>query len=306
MEKTLQSSWFRWSEKKLENEGIEIKKIGNYQSDMAPIMYCCIQHKRIAPKGRNIILSEEFKKSKWVNDNAWIDLQRKIEAGVDINGYMSKQVNDWQSIDYLLYTCNITHFHLYKNIKGGIRDELVFGIFTKDHCYVLCIGNHKDIYRADFLVAIASASWPTLDIFKINEVESTERPVFSSKEFKRFANDSKFQFNMINPVMFTDHSGRLREIDNHQNTALINLTLNGVNIGKIPLKVYLAYENEINYLEVLDATLFGIHGVKKMSLCIDEVKGNYLIEIYRQRSLKKIYRIPRKYITCSLYENFKQ
>ncbi|EPA97792.1 hypothetical protein [Pseudomonas sp. G5(2012)] len=306
MEKTLQSSWFHWFRKKLITEfNLDIRKMKSYQPDIAPIIYCCMQHKRITPRNRTVLLSNEFKNSKWASDEIWLSLQRKIESGEDINGYMSKRVNDWQSIDYLLYTCNISHFHLYKNQKGGIREELVFGVFTKDYFYTIIVGDHNDAYNADKLVSIAASSWPDLNIFKKSDPSTPAKSTFNPREFKRVANNKNLQFNLINPTAFIDHEGQLKELDNHQNTALTNVTLNNMDIGKIPLKVYFAYENEVKYLTDLDARLYGEYSAKRMSLCINEKRGDYSIEIHRQRSLNKTHRIPRKYITCSLYERFK-
>ncbi|MCR4509204.1 hypothetical protein NUV66_07790 [Pseudomonas sp. 32.2.56] len=306
MEKTLLSDWFDYFRRKLISEfNLDIKKSENYQPDISPLIYCCIQHKRIAPRKRAILLSNSFKESKMASSEEWRSLRAKIESGDDINGYMSKKVNDWQSIDYLLGSCNITHFHLYKNQDGGTREWLIFGIFTKEHFYALKIGNHNDLYNADALVSITASSWPDLDIFRVRSASETVNSTFDSRFFKKVANDPRLQYNMISPVVFTDHEGQQRELDNHQNTALTNLTLNNIDIGRIPIMVYIAYANEANYLIDLDARLYDEHRAKRMSLTVNDKRGEYTIEIHRRCSLKKIYRIPRRRITCSLYEKFK-
>lgn len=306
MENTLQSDWFKLFRKKLIAEfGFDISELEGYQPDMWPIIYCCLKHRRVSPRARKVILSKKLQESSWAKNADWLSIQEKIEKGDDINGYMSKAIHEWQAVDYLLYTCNISHFHLYKNNKGGIRDSLVFGIFTKDNFYALDIGNHKDLYKADDFFSIAESNWSDLNIFRVKQVPEISEVAFNTKNFKRTANDPNLQYNMIAPTFFIDHNGQRKELDNHQNTALIRFNLNGIDIGKIPLKVYCAYVNEIKHLEELDARLYSRHKAKKMSLALDEKKFNYSIEIHLQRSIKKIYKIPKNFITCSLYESFK-
>ncbi|WP_110685908.1 hypothetical protein [Salinicola aestuarinus] len=302
MEKTLQSGWFDIFKKKLMTEfNLDVRKIQNYQSDISPIVYCCLQHRRVTPKPRNVILSKKLQESSWATNKEWMSLQESIEKGDDINGYMSKKINEWQAFDYLLYTCNISHFHLYKNKEGGIRDPLVFGIFTKEFFYALDIGSHDDLYKAGYLVSIVSSNWPNLDIFKVKEAAGKTEAAFDPNNFKRTANDPHLQYNMIAPTSFIDHNGQRKELDNHRNTALINFVLNGIDIGKIPFRVYCAYTNEIKHLEELDARLFKHFGAKRMSLEIDAKKKNYSVEVHLQRSKKLNYKIPKKFITCSLY-----
>lgn len=304
MEKTLQSGWFDVFRKKLMADfNLDVRKIKNYQPDISPIVYCCLQHRRVTPKPRNVILSKKLQESPWATSKEWVSLQESIKKGDDINGYMSKKVNDWQAIDYLLYTCNISHFHLYKNKKGGIREPLVFGIFTKDFFYALDIGGHNNLYKADYLVSIASSSWPNLDIFRVKAAAGKTEAEFDPKDFKRAANNPNLQYNMIAPTYFIDHNGQRKELDNHQNTALISFELNGIKIGKIPFKVYCAYTNEIKYLEELDARLYEHYRAKRMSLEIDAKKKNYSIELHLQRSKKLNHKIPKKFITCSLYHH---
>lgn len=306
MEKTLLSGWFDHFKRKLISEfKLDIETIENYQPDISPLVYCCLKHKHILPRKRTILLSNEFKMNEMASSEEWRLLRAKIESGDDINGYMSKKNNDWQSIDYLLKSCNITHFHLFKNQQGGIRKWLVFGVFTKEYFYALKIGDHNDLYSADLLVSIAASSWPDLNIFRIRTDSKLEESTFDAGRFKRIANDPRLQFNLFSPVTFTDHNKKQRELDNHQNTALTNLTLNNIKIGKIPTKVYIAYTNEADYLTDLDTKLYDGYRAKRMSLSINEKKEKYNIEIHRQRSLKKTYNIPKKIITCSLYEEFK-
>ena len=186
----------------------DVTKINNYQPDVTPIVYCCLQHRRVKPNRRNVILSKQLQESSWATNAEWISLQERIKNGDDINGYMSKKINDWQAVDYLLYTCNISHFHLYKNKDGGVRDFLVFGIFTKDFFYALDIGGHNDLYRADYLVSIVVLNWPDLDIFRVKETTEKTETRFDRKEFKRAANNPNLQYNMVAPTYFIDHFGQ--------------------------------------------------------------------------------------------------
>ncbi|MCG9096220.1 hypothetical protein [Laribacter hongkongensis] len=303
MEKTLQSGWFEVFRKKLLADfGLDVRGINNYQSDMAPIVYCCLQHRRVSPKPRNVILSKEFQKNSLANDKEWMSIQNDIQKGRDINLYMSKKINDWQAVDYLLYTCNISHFHLYKNKEGGIREHLVFGIFTKENFYALNIGKHGDLYKPDDFISIVVSNWPELlDAFKVKKAPQNTSAAFNSKLFKQLANNTNLQCNLIAPAPFIDHDNQRKELDNHQNTGLIKVELNGIDIGKIPCRVWCAYLNEIGYLQKLDAKLFARYGAKNMSLEMDIKNKCYSIEIHRQRSIKINHKIPKKFITCSLY-----
>jgi len=302
MKKTLQSGWFNIFRKKLMTDfNLDVRRIKDYQPDISPIVYCCLKHRRITPRMRSVILSKKLQESSWATNAEWMSLKERIENGDDINGYMSKNINDWKAVDYLLYTCNISHFHLHKNKEGGIREHLVFGVFTKDYFYALDIGDHNDLYKADYLVSIASSSWPDLYIFRVKQTADKTESKFNIKEFKRNANDPNLQYNMIAPTSFVDHNGQRKELDNHQNTALIGFYLNEIYIGKIPFKVYCAYVNEITYLERLDARLYDEFQAKKMSLEIDAKKKRYSIEIHLRRSIKISRKIPKKLITCSLY-----
>lgn len=108
---------------------------------------------------------------------------------------------------------------------------------------------------------------------------------------------------MIAPTCFIDHNGQRKELDSHQNTVLISFELNGIDIGKIPFRVYCAYTNEIKHLEELDARLYERYKAKRMSLEIDAKKKNYSVEVHLRRSKKLNYKIPKKFITCSLYHH---
>ena len=306
MEKVLLSGWFEHFRKKLLSEfKLDIRESEKFQPDLSPLAYCCILHKRITPRERTVLLSNSFNDGEKADSKEWAELKNKIETGEDINGYMSKKTKDWQSIDYLLSSCNITHFHLHRDQDGGIREWLVFGVFTKETFYALRIGDHNDLYNADTLVSSAASTWPNLDIFRSRATSPHPESTFDSRQFKRIANNPRLQINLLSPVLFTDHNGQQRELDNHQNTALTNLTLNNVDIGRIPIKVYLAYEYEANYLIDLDARLYDRHRAKRMSLAINDKKGEYNIEIHAQRSKNRTHKIPRGCITCSLYEEFK-
>lgn len=306
MNGTLQHSWFDWFRKKIYADfNQDVTTIKDYQPDITPIVYCCLQHRRIEPKKRRVILSDFFAKNNMSSSSEWISLKNKIENGVDINQYMSKSINDWKAVDYLLYTCNISHFHLHKDKYGGIRPELVFGVFTDEAFYAICVGDHNDIYASDKLLSLADSSWPRSKIFKYAEGASYSSRIYSAKDFKNFANNQNLRINLINPSSFATQSGVVKSLIGHQNTALIGYTLNGIDYGKIPYRVYCAYENEIEFISALDAKLHSVHRARNMSLTVDEKNRKYMIEIYLRRSLSIEYSIPRNRITCSLYGRYR-
>lgn len=306
MNGTLQYSWFDWFRRKILTEfDQDVTMIKDYQPDITPIVYCCLQHKRVMPQKRKVILSDFFVNNEFGAKSEWLSLKKKIEDGVDINPYMSKNINDWRSVDYLLYTCNISHFHLHKGKQGGIRPELVFGVFTDDTFYAICIGDHNDIYSSDKLLSLADSSWPKSSIFNYAENAAYSSGIYSARDFKNFANNSNLQMNLLNPSVFANQYGVVKSLAGHQNTALIDYTLNGIDYGKIPYRVYCAYENEIEFISALDEKLYRAYGARNMSLTINGKNKKYIIKIHMQRQLELEYSVPRNRITCSLYDRYR-
>lgn len=305
MSKSLTEQWFDWFEERIFLEfGMDVKKVEKYQPDVAPLVYCCLHHKRVPIQKREVILSKKIQDGEWQKNADWLKLKKTIEEGLDINPYMSKSLKNWNSIDYLLYTLDIRHLHFRKNKDGGIGNELVFGVFVQQKFYVIDIGTHHDIYKAQEMVAIAEENWPT-ELFRYRQTVQTGNPArIDSKEFKRFANDQRYQFNLISPAVGEREDGSSYLLNNHQNSAIASCTLNGIDYGKLPLKAWRAYDNEISYIERIEKHLQEVHGTDKLMLRMDKKRKKYVVTVCKQRQIQKEFGFSKKEIICSLYDGY--
>lgn len=303
----LYQQWAIFFEKKLKKEfNLDFSTNENYQVDAAPLIYCCMLHRRIAVKKWNVVLSQEFQGNEWSKQEEWVNIQKKLECGEDINPYLSKSLKNWNAVDYLLYTYKIHHFHLYKNSEGGIRNELVFGIFHKNSFYVLDIRGHNDLYSADNWIEIVQKNWPTEDILPnvvdINEINQK----FDIKFFKRNANNPKLQFNNIEPLQIMTEDGVGKALKGQQHTTLINFTLNGIEYPKIPLQAYCAYINEVQHLDSIEIELMRLHGNNyTFDLHIDIKNKKYKIIIGEQFANTRFLKFNEKGVIVSLYHEQK-
>lgn len=287
--------WFEIFKKKIIDLNLGNNVFGGEELDLMPIIYCCLINRMVSIKPRKIHLSKEFDE----NISGWENIKNIILSGGDINNYMSKRIRNWKENDLLLYSAGITHFHLSKNKSGGIKDELVFGIFTDDDFYGICIGNHNDIYKLDYLLSIVRDQWNDLLIF-LKDYNTG----YDEGYFRRNALDRRLQANIISPA----------GLDNHMHSALIEYCLNG-NCLKIPLPVYCAYENEIKIIDKIENTiLFRIKnkfpGYDDVDYFIEVDGVNEKYNVFKENNspiIKKKpiaeFSFPKNQIMCSNYEN---
>lgn len=300
----LSQQWFEYFEKRIHLEfGMNLKEIHGYQPDVAPLVYCCLRHKMVPVKKREVVLSNKLLCEKLDENKNLSKILKLIENGGDINNYMSKNIKDWKSIDYLLYTLNIRHFHLKKDKHGGILKELVFGVFTDKKFYAIEVGDHNDIYKTKELIKIAKESWPD-DIFRYIKIENEEVVEFNSNEFKKFANHPSYQFNLIWPAVIVDGDGISYAMNNHQNTAVVDCTINNINYGKLPFRAWCAYNNEIEYINQIERRIHNEFGQVKSSLEVERKKKIYIVTIHKQKQIKKEIKFQKKAIICSLYDEY--
>lgn len=300
-EMVLRSQWFDYFSKKiLKDFGIVVSDMENYQPDVSPIVYCCLLNRRVINKKRKIIYSKAFSESDWHNDDRWIKLKKIIEEGDDINCYMSKAINEWMAVDYLLYTYNVSHFHLHKNKKGGIRNELVFGVFTHDCFYAIYVGGHNDIYKPDELIGRAYDTWPT-EIYDY-ELNFDKNNKFDQIFFKKQANIPELQFNKVGATPIKNVRGEvIAHVDKSQHTLLINLTLNNIEYKNIPYSVCCAYFNEIEHIDEVEMSLVKNVKADKMDLIIRPEKKIYEVVVHNRVAFKKSIPFRRKVLLCTLY-----
>jgi hypothetical protein len=305
MSKSLTEQWFDWFEERILSEfGMDVKKVAKYQPDVSPLVYCCLHHKRVPVQKREVILSKKIQDSEWQKNKDWLNLKKAIEDGLDINLYMSKSLKNWNSIDYLLYTLDIRHLHFRKNKDGGIGNELVFGVFVDEKFYAIDIGTHHNIYKAQEMVSIAEKNWPT-ELFRYTQsIPAGNTARIDSKEFKRFANDDRYQFNLIAPALGEREDGSSYSLNNNQNSAIASCVLNGIDYGKLPFKAWCAYDNEIRKIERIQKHLRELHGTDKLMLRIDKKRKKYVVTVCKQRQVQKEFGFSKKEIICSLYDSY--
>lgn len=286
--------WFKLFKRKIINLNLDYKDIDNEELDLMPIIYCCLINKMIPQNPRKIHLSKCFDEAKL----RWKNIENIILTGGNINPYMSKRIKNWKENDLLLYSAGITHFHLSKNKSGGIKDELVFGIFTENDFYGIYIGNHDDMYKLDYLVSIVREEWNDLLTFSQNCNNG-----YDKKFFRQNALDKRLQINMINPA----------GLDNHMHSSLINYNLNN-NCLKIPYSVWLAYENEINYIDKIENTILfyirnGFYGYDNVDYFLEIDEINKKFNIFKENNSPIIkdpitgFPFPKREIICSNYAN---
>lgn len=305
--KPLYIQWAEFFKKKIMSDfSIDVTKAPNYQIDVAPLIYCCLLHRRVPVKKWNVILSQEFQDSDWAKKTDWLNIKNKLESGEDINPYMSKSLKDWAVVDYLLYTYKIHHFHLYKNNDGGIRNELVFGIFHKNTFYVLDIKGHNEIYSADTWVKIINNNWVCEEVLSNVEIVEEKSQIFDQKNFKRTANNPNLQFNNINPLQISNDEGGILSLQGQQHTSLIDFSINDIKYPKVPMQAYCAYNNEIEHLKSIEEELIKRYGYNcTFDLNIDIKSKKYKIILKKQILFPAVIKFKEKGVIVSLYHEQK-
>lgn len=300
-EMVLTKQWFEYFANRILTEfDMDVTQIDDYQRDVAPLVYTALHNRRVLNKPRKVIPSIFFMQGEWAKNERWLKLKATIESGGDINLYMSKSLKNWRSIDYLLYNYNISHFHLYKNKDGGIRHELVFGVFTDGEFYVLCVGDHNDIYKPDQLISLANESWKK-NIFEYRD-ELDSYSEFCSKTFKKQANSVKHRFNRIGNIPIKNENGEvIAVVDNSNHTCLINFTLNDICYPEVPIKSYCAYVNEIDHIEKIEMSLVNSVNADQMRLEIIPESKEYLVHVDKKVGFTKRVPFKKRCILCSSF-----
>jgi len=303
---TLKHQWAMHFERKIVSEfNLSLDKIENYSTRISPLIYCCLSHRRVKVKKWNIKTSNEFESSEWVNNKKWLKIKNKLENGYDINHFMSKKLVDWMSVDYLLYTYNIYHFHLDKDNSGGIGEHLVFGVFYKDTFYVLGIENHNDLYSARKWIQTIYNNWNNLDNLFQFKLKDSGITSFDPKELKKIANNPNLQFNLVEPIDILNEDGQSLSLIGHQHTNLTNVDLGYIKFEKIPIQAFIAFSNEENdILNIESEILSKYRNNYHLNLTIDEKNFRYKIIINKNFFNTEIYNISKNKITCSHYHKY--
>lgn len=286
--------WFYQNKKQIIDFGYYKKEeLYNIQPDAMPLILCSILNRKVINKPRRVFISNEFDES----ISNWDIIKNMIENGEDIHPFMSKQLKVWEKNDFLLFFSGISHIHLIKNEQGGIGDELVFGIFTHDAFYAIYLGNHKDLYNLDkFVEIIKKNNW--LHLLGLLDLDDKVLNDFDRDLFKR--NALKYKMNLISTA----------GINQHQHSNLIDFELNNVNYKNLPLPVYFAYINEIEFIIKLEQVILqcirkGICSNRKYYLVINKNTSHY--EIFQDGLINRPIKVkfPNK-ILCSNFMIFRE
>ncbi|MEX3975853.1 hypothetical protein [Paraburkholderia caribensis] len=234
---------------------LELRDLEHFEVAPAPLVYSCLMQRRVSVMKRRVLLSEAFASSVGNHGDAWRELQRKIENGIDINGYLSKGIRDWTLRDMLLDQCKIYHFHLRKDADGGIGREIVFAIVDEQNFFAVCLGDHHTMYDRNDLVTLAETSWPGR-LFKLKDA-GPSNAVIDRAMFKEFAHRQVTAgINLIEPAVLTDAQGNVRSLHNPQGSAIVGVDLSQSVHVKVPLNAYLDYCNELRSIETI---VSGLH-----------------------------------------------
>lgn len=170
----------------------------------------------------------------------------------------------WNKVDYLLFSCGITHLHFKTRNGRGIGDGLIFCVVNDECIYILSCGVHHDLYRPDDLVNIAETNWPGEVFGDVDEISKVEN------YNKRQANDPSLQYNMLKP---------LNVLSGPRHTVTATLNESDGEINHVPMLAFCAYENELKYLEKIENDFTEKYGLAvKLKMNIDFSKRKYLIK----------------------------
>lgn len=242
-----------------------------------PLVYICLKHRRIPPLKRIVFIAKNTE-LELLKNKKWTLLKSRIEKGEDINNYISKKTRKWYESDYLLYSCDIYHIHLRSSTKGGIGDELIYAIIKDNSFYVVHYGTHHDIFQPGELIKACENEWPGLH-FTLDTDENNSWTLLDDEFFKKNASDPRLGFNLLKPAAFLDeHSGELKFISNHSNTAIILFECNGES-WKLPFKCVMAFEYEEKLIHSTLLKIYKKYGVFPDSLELDFDNRNYIFKL---------------------------
>ena len=266
-----------YERKIVEEFGRELLISMNIPGAIYPLAYACLKHRRISPVKRTVFVASHVSKS-WGENKEWLRLKARIESGEDINNFVSKKTRTWDQSDYLLFSCNISHVHLRQSNKGGIGDELVYGIFNKESFYVIHIGTHHEIFKPNELVEICEQEWPGTH-FSYRDEDGMNSSPHSEEFFKLNACHPGFNFNLLSPASVTDlETGKTKYLSNHHNTPSIAFSHNDLS-WNLPFKCVMAYDHEKQVINWAFNKIFKEYGTYPDSMSLDHHKRCYIFEV---------------------------
>ncbi len=268
----------RLYKRKIENDfGAELLNSLGVSDRLFPLVYICLKHRRIPTLKRKVFVASHIEKD-LLKNHRWTILKSRIEAGEDINNYVSKKTRNWYESDYLLYSCNIYHIHLRSSIKGGVGDDLIYAIVKNNSIYVINLGRHNDIFKPGELIEACENEWPGMH-FDLESDDSKSLISMDNDFFRQNACNPKLGFTLLKPAAFKDKtSGKVKYISNHQNTAMISYE-SQEGTWNLPLKCVMAFDHEEKLIYKFIKDIYVHYGTFPDSLELDFKNRKYIFKV---------------------------
>ncbi|VUC88157.1 Uncharacterised protein [Raoultella terrigena] len=268
----------RLYKRKIENDfGPEILNSLGVSDRLFPLVYICLKHRRIPTLKRKVFVASNLEKD-LLKNHRWTLLRSRIEAGEDINNYISPKTRNWYESDYLLYSCNIYHIHLRSSIKGGVGDDLIYAIVKNESIYVINLGGHHDIFKPGELIEACENEWPGMH-FDLESDDSSSSTLIDNKFFRQNACNPELRFNLLKPAAFTDKtSGKMKYISNHKNTAMISYKYQE-ETWTLPLKCVMAFTHEEDLMYKFIQDIYSHYRTPPDSLELDLKNRKYIFKV---------------------------
>ena len=164
----LYRDWVEFSRNQIIAFGYNLS--GNENDDDLTILYFNIVFRHIEPLPRKVLLSHEFilptdSTGRFDYNNNFNELKRKIEAGEDINPYLSRRIVKLDYNDPMLNDWGVQHFHLGQTtMSSGLIEGTKHVIFAKilyDTAYIIQAYDH-DHWTDGEVLTILHSNWPEL------------------------------------------------------------------------------------------------------------------------------------------------
>lgn len=182
-DRNIESGLKRIFRQELEEIGYEVPEDISYH-DLVYEYF--VMHKRLIPtKKRKVCFSRDFICPEKLR-TALKTLVNEIEAGQNINPYLSRTMKDVEYKDKLLFDWNVYHLHLgeTKDKDGYIRrtGALLFAMFDDENAYFINVYDHKDHWTDKDILNSLNETWP--EIMNRHKINAEPECDFSSEELK--------------------------------------------------------------------------------------------------------------------------
>lgn len=225
-------------------------KINNNKS--IGIQYFNSLNKIIPVTKYNIYIAKEFK-IPFKYEKIISEIIKKLELGININGYLSKNIFRSDYNDAMLNHFGIYHLHLGNGIKNGFRKrsgDLLHIYLKNNNIYILGIFPHKN-WLEEGKIEIIANNWPeTLKEYEMSKF--LEIPNYSEKNNIKARKRNKAVLTQINGKVYMINLG----VASSGDSVLVvkrsdELFSNVLNVEKKIKTNFKSYLSENDYREIL-------------------------------------------------------